>query len=1638
MESKVNINPYKPPQFKKQPNASFEKAKTQDLSRITELYTIFKTMDYEEIMAIIESNEILNFKTDKGETLIFALLNNPSSTLNESKIKNIIELLVVKNVSINAMNEFNQNVLHLACKKGFFLVIDYLLSLKCNRELVDNYGNAPIHYVIEEFIKDCKGGEMYNYKNLKLKYLHENVDVDYLTKLMMMSIFEEIEDIKKKEAGTGVVVLGAGAGAGTGGGTGQTGGSMTDKPLTTALDHLKKFISLNRLFKGEEVVTQMKDNITKLGDRYIELLATTEQKVIKSELQKKMLEQKKEYEQLYSQFKVVVDDIDSVDSFNDYARQIEVKIAKEKADCNKKIKEHLDVKLKEKCDGITAHVVGGGGVYELYDNALYLSYLLYYIHQNLNAFDYDHDDNDEPVDKIYLKIQTILHDISKAPSWRYVDYSLLKFVDNYDMRYKQSNDYVARQYSQYMSRKVGVDTKDARITGLYNIYDGNNNDGSDADTIRYFGNQIFNDSFFQRLNGNGQGYTSQTYNYQKITQIRGKTRDVSMFKLDNVKMLCDYIQMTMNMIRERYTGDMYIGGGGEGGDCEEIITIYTLYETILNVINNLILIKHDIEQHVNADTLRLEINELKQLMEEQITLKDENQMFTVDRRRNRRGGRGPPQVTIDLVDYPDDEDKINTAMAFFEGIIANIDTTVKEIVNRATSVDNTLNEMYKQLKECIDIINQVINEKNKFFSLTYLEQYIACFKREEGVVPCIFYNRLREINTTEFPLTFTEYYLRHQEVGRAEVGEDGGIRERDLIGFMRDLPKYLVYMHNYDFNIFFKGGDLQSFNIPHLQLSNMAPKYWDAPTDNPVDINVNGRGDEKYSTGYFLCLYKEDGKGITERRGDVADLYPPITQRLEERDDGEYQFIHMPKQPLSVCTGTGDAIIPIALEHTGYIMKIIIAKIVFVVGGEGGQEGEQQEVVQEEEGEEYGGGITRHIGGGITRHIGAGTVVMRGGADDSIIDKVLAKIREPKRTQQQTELVKILESLKGNKALLKKFINKYILSLIDKNISIYIGDECGELMALQVSDLNLNYPDYAQIVRLAELTPLEFRKGVDMVSLLFKDDEGKVADEVKDIVISIYNKNAITHMPNSKKVFRNKCANVSMSNFECVKRLGIRLKDRNGNTILNRLIDQYNIPALKTLIRMDPGIKTFRNNRNQTPQEYIKSLLKIIADKYDANTFKSRIIKYGYILMSYLEPTALANVDLELYTSEEFIVTIIKYNICMFNEFLWSNILKFNNFLTVDELMAVLRSMGHVGINARYLQNLETLLASKIDMAVDAVVMSVEKPDYKDKDEDEERNKQKQLRLLQEEREEGDGEAGDEAERENGELLKVVKITDDIKEKIKQKIKDVRGIAQMKTMVDTEKVYEIYYDIVRLCFTRDDYSASSCPKTVPPIRTQPQTQLAIWEIASSLLKLELKDAKDVNVNNFFEHFVKKIYEDYYDLDQNEDAEYNYVQHEILSIIFLNVGSMVAFELVNRLMIYCDKHHISNAPDALVGREEGEEVGTAIKRRTIETRNKVYAYAKDAMTDEIIEKLGVKNPDKQYTTTDTHDDIIIDALKTAYSFVAGETDIRDIKQIITFYRTLAENIAKNSYDEMRMILDDLRRKSLLIEIASILQ
>ena len=121
-------------------------------SLIDTIYSIFSTGEYKEILNVINGNQILNFRNNTGETLIHAILKNKTSELTETKILDIIQKLVLKNVSINAMNEYNQTGLHLASQRGFYEIIDYFISLKSDFNKIDNYGNGPLHYLIDNFV----------------------------------------------------------------------------------------------------------------------------------------------------------------------------------------------------------------------------------------------------------------------------------------------------------------------------------------------------------------------------------------------------------------------------------------------------------------------------------------------------------------------------------------------------------------------------------------------------------------------------------------------------------------------------------------------------------------------------------------------------------------------------------------------------------------------------------------------------------------------------------------------------------------------------------------------------------------------------------------------------------------------------------------------------------------------------------------------------------------------------------------------------------------------------------------------------------------------------------------------------------------------------------------------------------------------------------------------------------------------------------------------------------------------------------------------------------------------------------------------------------------------------------------------
>ena len=153
-------------------NKSYVKDQVEDENRIFELISIFIQGELDKIKEILESNELLNFKDPTGQTLIHAIIRNESPNIREEDKLYIIQNLMDKNVSINSMTQLNQNPLHLACQKGYVTIIEYLISNKCDQYLIDNYGNAPIHYLIDKFIVECKQDDFYKESNHEIKSIN--------------------------------------------------------------------------------------------------------------------------------------------------------------------------------------------------------------------------------------------------------------------------------------------------------------------------------------------------------------------------------------------------------------------------------------------------------------------------------------------------------------------------------------------------------------------------------------------------------------------------------------------------------------------------------------------------------------------------------------------------------------------------------------------------------------------------------------------------------------------------------------------------------------------------------------------------------------------------------------------------------------------------------------------------------------------------------------------------------------------------------------------------------------------------------------------------------------------------------------------------------------------------------------------------------------------------------------------------------------------------------------------------------------------------------------------------------------------------------------------------------------------------
>ena len=169
----------------------------------SEIYSIFTTSDYNEIMKIIKNNSLFNIRDDDGSTLVHAIIEN-STNITEDQKKNIIIELMNKNISISVMNKYNQNPLHYAAKNGYYTIFKFLINNNANYKLIDNNGNSPLHYMIDNLIIDCNKNDMFNPENYKKNISHSTVHNkinNVISKAIINDIFiktniENLDEIK--------------------------------------------------------------------------------------------------------------------------------------------------------------------------------------------------------------------------------------------------------------------------------------------------------------------------------------------------------------------------------------------------------------------------------------------------------------------------------------------------------------------------------------------------------------------------------------------------------------------------------------------------------------------------------------------------------------------------------------------------------------------------------------------------------------------------------------------------------------------------------------------------------------------------------------------------------------------------------------------------------------------------------------------------------------------------------------------------------------------------------------------------------------------------------------------------------------------------------------------------------------------------------------------------------------------------------------------------------------------------------------------------------------------------------------------------------------------------------------------------
>lgn len=633
----------------------------------------------------------------------------------------------------------------------------------------------------------------------------------------------------------------------------------------------------------------------------------------------------------------------------------------------------------------------------------------------------------------------------------------------------------------------------------------------------------------------------------------------------------------------------------------------------------------------------------------------------------------------------------------------------------------------------------------------------------------------------------------------------------------------------------------------------------------------------------------------------------------------------------------------------------------------------------------------------------------------------------------------------------------YLLDIIKTFVKIILGTQINKEIGDIFEEIKIPYPNNNPNVILEKnkekMDVFEFNDKILKMKSKYNNLD-KVITNIKSSSSSSstleYNqvmrlmKNKIPYKDSKKIIY--KCLNVRKTDeLLSIESLNYRVLDINGNTIINRLIDQFNLYGIKKILTSKPFLATYKNNNNKTPIEYLYGLISNIQNVYDVKNYMQRIKKYSVSLSNSIDSNEMfTNVSLQ--NCENLMGEIITNSIYMFNEVMWLKLYDFpagwevkdkkklKEVLEIikEELLIVTFKLD-TDMNT-FITNEQKQFEEKLKLYTSS--LDEEIINYKNK-------------IVQYE--------SDKSDLENSLMSEIDangNIKDGYKKLINEKISIKDGytkyINELNEQLDKivkpniQKVFDTYKEKKLIKSTNinwDEYEQmvnkldSSYLKIIKILNDKMMTMnnktisnflinIINFDISNSVSSDKI-DKIDI-INKYFDKIFDSVFADYWDLDRYEDSNYNVLNKSILGILSVNVVGIISNELLNTLINYTIQKNIYS--DKI--KEKFEEIKTNTNADSNTILNSIRLYLNDCM----ITKLGKKNPDKStYIDSDTQKKIIINELNNLVGFNFDSEDLVELGKIMDFNKFLCENISYNCYQEIIEILYDCKKMSIYYKI-----